>query len=143
MRQVIYFFNVVTGARLCTCGGQLCAILVALSLGCARGNQPELGTVHGRITLDGKPLAGVTISFQPGDGGRQSSDETDEQGRYDLIYLRDIHGAKVGKHRVVLGSSAPDAPKSDRLPARFNTQSTLAADVVRGDNQCDFTLISH
>jgi hypothetical protein len=111
-----------------------------LFAGCSQGDQPELGRVHGHVTLDGKPLAGVVVSFQPINGGRQSSGETDDQGSYELIYIRDIQGAKVGKHRVAVGSSDLVTPPKKRLPARYNAKTTLEAEVQPGDNQCDFAL---
>ena len=117
-------------------------MLLMLFLGCSRGNQLELGRVHGRVTLDGKPLAGVVVSFQPIQGGRQSSGETDDLGAYELIYLRDIQGAKVGKHRVAVGSSDLVTPPKKRLPARYNAKTTLEAEVRPGDNEIDFPLTS-
>jgi hypothetical protein len=117
-----------------------CAALAVVFSGCGFDNQPELGRVQGKITLDGKPLVKVTVSFKPLDGGRQSSGKTDEDGHYELIYLRDICGAKVGKHRVVVGSTDPTTPKRERLPDRYNDNTKLEAEVRPGENQCDFDL---
>ncbi|MBN2578952.1 MAG: carboxypeptidase regulatory-like domain-containing protein [Pirellulales bacterium] len=114
-------------------------VLLPLWLGCSHDDRPELGLVRGRVTLDGKPLAGEVVSFRPVEGGRQSSRKTDEQGHYELIYLRDIRGAKVGKHRVTIGASDLVAK---RVPDRYNLKTTLTAEVHPGDNQCDFDLRS-
>jgi hypothetical protein len=120
-----------------------CAVMFVMFWGCGdRSNQPELGQVHGKILLNGKPLAKVTVSFKPIDGGRQSNAATDEDGLYELIYLRDIRGAKTGKHRVAVGSSDPTTPKRERLPDRYNAKTTLEAEVRPGENQCDFALNS-
>jgi hypothetical protein len=142
MLQLFIFAGNPTRMHFCKCNLALCAILLMLFLGCSRGNQPELGNVHGRVTIDGKPLSGVVVSFQPIQGGRQSSGETDDQGGYELIYLRDIQGAKVGKHRVAVGSSDLVTPPKKRLPARYNAKTTLEAEVRPGDNEIDFPLTS-
>ena len=105
--------------------------LLAFAPGCGSG-QPSLGKVRGQVTMDGRPLAGVTVSFEPLAGGRQSSGVTDEQGQYELVYLRDIKGAVVGKHRVRIGSDSRTAPPKQRLPSRYNRKTTLEAEVKRG-----------
>jgi hypothetical protein len=116
------------------------AILPLLLIGCARDDRPELGNVRGRVTLDGKPLTDVTVSFRPVGGGRQSCGDTDRDGYYELIYLRDIRGAKIGKHRVAIGSSDGVTPPKKRLPERYNAKTALEAEVRAGGNRCDFTL---
>ena len=120
-----------------------CVLALFLLAGCARTDQPALGTVHGTITLDGKPLRGVTVSFHPLDGGRQSYDKTDDQGGYNVVYLRDIRGAKVGKHRVTIRSVGGDKPEKEIVPARYSAETILQVDVTSGDNQFDFPLDSH
>ena len=77
-------------------------------------------------------MAGVTVSFEPVAGGRQSSGVTDEQGQYELVYLRDTKGAVVGKNRVRIGSDSRTAPRKERLPSRYNSKTTLDAEVERG-----------
>jgi hypothetical protein len=120
--------------------GRVCAALVILLAGCSTDDRPELGITRGRVTMDGQPLSGVTVSFRPIDGGRQSCGDTDADGRYVLIYLRDIHGAKVGQHRVTIGPSdvAPSAEK--KIPERYNLKTTLEAEVRAGENSFDFAL---
>jgi hypothetical protein len=118
----------------------LYVFLLLLFSGCAPSDRPELGSVRGRVTLDGKPMANTTVSFQPVGGGRQSCGNTDEDGRYELTYLRDIRGARLGKHRVTIGSSDQVTPLKKRLPERYNTKTTLEAEVRAGENQFDFTL---
>jgi hypothetical protein len=109
-------------------------------MGCGKSDQPDLGMVRGRVTLDEKPLANVTVSFRPLGGGRQSCGDTDANGHYELIYLRDIRGAKLGKHRVTIGPSDLVQSPKKRLPERYNSKTTLEANVQAGDNQFDFAL---
>ena len=45
-------------------------------------------------------MAGAVVSFTPVGGGRSSTAQTGEDGSYELTYLRDIKGAKIGEHEV-------------------------------------------
>lgn len=47
--------------------------VVLFAGGCGSGVAlPELGTVSGVVTLDGKPLPGVTVKFVPANGRTSS-----------------------------------------------------------------------
>ena len=50
-----------------------------VSIGCGSSDEPELGTVTGSVTMDGKPLANVWIGFAPTEG-RASMAITDKDG---------------------------------------------------------------
>ena len=144
-------------------GGRLLLALSALSLslpGCGSGDQPELGQVSGTVTLDGKPLSGVAVVFHP-ESGRPARGRTDLGGRYELTYIRDTMGTKVGRNRVEIapneeGEDEPESPEDvddpnvkppvrpgrPVVPARYNTRSELEADVKPGENTFDFPLKS-
>lgn len=98
--------------------------------------------VKGKVTLDGKPLAGASLVFEPIDPGRASTATTDDNGEYELIYIRKDKGAKVGAHTVRITASGQDSDRSELLPARYNIESNLKADVQRGENTIDFPLTS-
>ncbi len=102
---------------------------------------PDLGLVQGTITLDGRPLAGATVIFEPKTGGHASRATTDNSGHYQLVYLRDIAGARIGTHIVKVFTASEDDPK-ERIPARYNKKSTLTANVAPGTNESDFNLTS-
>ncbi len=127
-------------------------------LGCGSSDQPELGQVTGTITFDGKPLTGVAVVFQP-DNGRPARGMTDAEGKYELTYIRQTKGTKVGPNRVEIapsedGESEEDSgsedesntaakkPKSSKptIPARYNVKSELKVDVKAGKNTFDFAL---
>jgi hypothetical protein len=117
------------------------AILSAVVLtGCGGGDRPELGTVTGRITLDGKPLAGAEIIFQH-PTKRFSRGETDADGRYELLYVRDVPGAALGTHRVVITAKNP-ATRRQVVPPRYNDRTTLEREVRADHNAFDFDLTS-
>lgn len=114
-------------------------LLTGLVSGCGTSSTPELAPVRGTVTLDGQPLAGATVIFEPTDGGRSSHGQTDAEGKYRLNYIRDIQGAKVGSHYVSI-TTASEANLVERLPAGYNRQTTLTATVTAGKNDCDFEL---
>jgi hypothetical protein len=118
------------------------SLLLSLGLaGCARSDRPELAEVQGLVTLDGKPLPRATVVFQPIKGGRTSRGTTDAAGQYHLIYLRDIKGAILGSHKVTITTATEDV-RQERLPARYNRQTALTAEIQAGTNQQDFILTS-
>ncbi len=114
--------------------------ITMLSLACRRQG-PELGEVQGTVTFDGRPLVRATIIFEPKAGGHASRAVTDASGRYHLVYLRDINGALIGSHIVKVFTASEDDPK-ERVPPRYNKQSTLTAEVVHGTNEFNFELAS-
>ena len=137
------------------------SILLLSSSGCGGpSDQPELGQVSGTITLDGKPLGGVAVVFQP-DNGRPATGVTDKDGKYELRYIRDTMGTKIGHNRVEIApqegeddpaeavtdeagpSAQPPSPsRKPRIPARYNIRSELEADVKPGENTFNFDLES-
>ena len=126
-------------------------------------DQPELGQVTGTVTLDGKPLSGIAVVFQP-ESGRPARGMTDAEGKYELTYIRETKGTKVGPNRVEIAPSedggAEESEESENpddesqpvtkpsksgkptIPPRYNVQSELKADVKAGENTFDFQLES-
>lgn len=134
--------------------------MLAAIVGCGGGtDQPDLGLVSGKITLDGVPLSGVDVTFRPEDG-RPAMGKTDAEGNYVLNYIRDNPGCKVGRCRVEIGSSeesgegvgsegelegdelvqTPNKAAVAEIPAKYNVQSELEADVKPGENTFNFEL---
>jgi hypothetical protein len=121
-----------------------CLVLAVLAAGCGESGA-DLAPVSGRVTYDGKPLAGAQLMFQPEGIGSPSYGSADPAGRYELGYKRGVKGAMLGRHLVRIqmdpGASAPNGDKS--LPARYNVQTELRRDVVPGGNVMDFDLTSN
>lgn len=125
--------------------------VMALCLGCAQESGPELGYVEGNVTLDGKPLDGAEVSFEPSDS-RPSVAFTDDSGHYVLKFTGARNGATVGTHTVRIvsarGSSGGegDGPlvkaRRELLPPKYHEKSTLVAEVKSGNNTIDFELES-
>lgn len=110
-------------------------------------DQPELGQVTGTVTMNGVPVPNVMVVFSPV-SGRSSSGVTGADGKYELKYLHKVRGAQVGSHKVQITTyypdeDSPEAQKAkEKIPAQYNTQSTLTAMVDFGSNEIDFDLTS-
>ena len=110
------------------------AILLAIAI-------TPLGEVTGTVTLDGVPLANARIVFQPESQYRASYGVTDSQGSYELIYLRDVAGAVIGRHKVLIDRLAErEGEAANPLPDEYNSRTKLKANIRSGSNSCDFAL---
>ncbi|WP_145177826.1 carboxypeptidase regulatory-like domain-containing protein [Gimesia aquarii] len=131
-------------------------VLYVCVFGCGgpASDQPDLGLVKGVITFDGAPLARATVTFLP-DSGRRAIATTDAEGKYELIYIRDTPGCKIGHNKVAIttltegedeveqeGDDAQVEVESvkEKIPAKYNTKTELEADVKAGENTFDFNL---
>jgi hypothetical protein len=133
----------------------LVGLAVMVGLGCG-GESYRLAPVSGRVTVNGKPLANATVTFQPigsagHDPGPGSYGRTDADGNYTLRVVEDKrNGAVVGNHRVSISTQGGGRAKAvdddmeiprETLPARYNAESTLAFTVPReGASNADFPL---
>jgi hypothetical protein len=143
------------------CGSRALAMLFlgllvpVLLLGCGGGasDTPPLGKVSGLVTLDGQPLAGAIVVFQPPDG-RSSEGLSDESGNYTLRYDNTNYGAKVGPHVVSIttrtdGYAKPPVDgkegewvkgQPETVPAKYLKPGALTAEVKVGSNTINFEL---
>lgn len=127
----------------------VCLMLGAALLSGCGGSGPEVAPVSGRVTLDGAPLAGARIRFQPeASGGSPSHGTADADGRYVLGYKRGQPGALIGWHAIQIEPSRHGDPESKTkppaVPARYNAESELREEVKAGeDNVFDFALTTN
>ncbi len=135
---------------------RLLILLVAMTLfGC--GSKYPLAQVEGTITLDGQPLPGARVGFEPkGPGndheaGPGSYGVTDEDGRYRLTTLNGNPGAVVAEHivwvRTYQGGQSPEGKpivkSPERLPPRYHDRTILTFVVPpEGSTEADFSLTS-
>ncbi|MDZ7620788.1 MAG: hypothetical protein U1E05_27615 [Patescibacteria group bacterium] len=75
--------------------------------GCGSGSAPpfakDLVPATGRVTVNGSPLAGATVTFSPDisvAGGRHAMAVTDAEGMYEMVTL--VPGASQSKCKGVL-----------------------------------------
>jgi hypothetical protein len=134
--------------------GVAAALCLAVLTGCGGAKVPPRVALEGTVTLDGKPLADGNIRLLPAadtDGGMIGAKIAD--GRFAFPAER---GASPGKYRVEIGASRPTGrkvpdPRREEpvdefvqyLPDRYNSQSTLTAEVTAtGPNRFEFALSS-
>jgi hypothetical protein len=137
----------------------LCFVLALAGCAAKSTDQTKITPVSGVVALDGKPVAGATISFiptgsTPGVGARG---RTDGAGKYELETRFGGRGAPAGEYQVVVskltmpdgsdfaGDStiAPiDSPAKQVLPAKYSARETtvLKAKVGDSDTVLDFSL---
>ena len=118
----------------------------------------DLSEVHGKITLDGQPLSGGLIHFQAEDG-TYSYANIDAEGRYKMMFNSEQPGVLKGGKTVRIWSSRgvpgesnaggeeegdPDAgPRQvEQIPSRYNSRSTLTANVENASEEFNFDLKS-
>jgi hypothetical protein len=140
--------------------------LILLALGCGGSNSKKLAPVSGVVMLDGKPLRGAYVQFEPveNDNGPNrapttSAGKTDDNGAYSLAAVTGEKGAVVGKHTVRISlpqglqpqdTNTDARPKRraaptevEKLPARYNGNSELTCDVPpEGRTNANFDLKS-
>jgi hypothetical protein len=88
-------------------------ILLALVPGCAR----KMVKVQGKVLLDGQPVEGATVSFQPDEeSGPPASGLTGSDGVFRLTTHTSGDGARPGNYKVVItktstgSGDSPDGP---------------------------------
>ena len=113
----------------------------ATSLAGCSSEQPPLGRVTGYVRAEGQPVAGALVVFEP-EKRRASVGKTNEEGWYELNYTTVRKGAELGQHTVrIEGLTGEDAPPgSPRIPSKYNSKSTLTADVSSGSNELNFDI---
>jgi len=112
------------------------------------GSSDDLATVRGKVTLNGQPLEGAIVEFQPAlAGGAPSAGKTDANGRYKLMYTFKTPGAMPGDHTVSIRTGGTcfddegdEVERPERLPARYNSQTELNETVEPGKNTINFEL---
>lgn len=118
--------------------------LSVLAVGCGPGG-PEVASVTGTVTLDGKPLKNATVTFQP-TSGRPSFGTTDEQGQYEMGYSLERSGVMLGKNTVYIRTRMENESgqviQKEFLPPKYHDRSELTAEVENKANVIDFDLTS-
>ncbi len=123
--------------------GLLATVHVAL-VGCWNSiperNTPELGTVHGKITLDGKPLPEMMILFEPDDKSHTSVANSDAEMVTKAMYFVDLEGVKTGPCTARV--SFRPGLNSPKVPSKYSSKSELKFEVKPGDNIYDIEMKS-
>jgi hypothetical protein len=114
--------------------------LAALAAGCSKS---EFVTVNGVVTWNGAPLSGGEVIFVAEDRRIPPAASQLKDGNFEFT-------TKPGKARVEIQAVRKTGKRHPTkgfeltevyIPARYNTESTLTADVTRdGDNRFTFDL---
>jgi hypothetical protein len=125
----------------------------------------ELVQVSGYVTLDEQPLPNAVVTFEAEDG-QFSYGLTDSSGHYALQFDSEMSGVRPGKKTVRIsttrkilglntdaeggeepsdeeGESVAAVSATERIPAKYNAESTLIADVTAEQTTFDFELQSN
>ena len=122
---------------------QICVLFLFVA-GCGgAGDAPKLNPVHGKVTLDGQPLPNAIVSFIP-PKGPPSGAITDAEGKYEMRFKTGAVGAVVATHSVTVSTDmdGSGAPGAEKVPPKFNKETTLSAVVKEGPNEHNFDLQS-
>lgn len=130
----------------------ICPLVAALAmcLGCSGGQN----TIEGAITFNGEPVEQGSVTFEPSSGTGPSAGGTIQNGRYKI----DAEGVTPGEmivrinamrstgKKIEAGPPEPPGTMVDEvkpfIPAVYNEQSTLKAEVKAGQMTQDFALES-
>lgn len=115
-------------------GSCLVLIPVSLLVGC-NSQSVAVVPVSGKVTLDGQPLVGATLSFQPitdksstNQAAMGSYGKTDAEGKFTLRLIDpDKPGALVGRHAVTVTTAVSADPASDELKVKQPERLPVAA----------------
>jgi hypothetical protein len=139
----------------------LAAAAIALpAVGCGKA-KPATAPVTGRVLLDGKPVAGAAVMFEPVGGGVPARGSTGGDGGFTLSTFARDDGAIVGQHRVSVSKFVVEGVAANELgleaapgqqgvqpkaavPTRYADPKTsgLEATVEAGGTSVEFTLES-
>ncbi|EAQ79019.1 hypothetical protein [Blastopirellula marina] len=123
----------------------IAAFLSPCLIGCQQQQGPDLATVTGAVMLDGEPLDGATVQFQP-KTGRPSYGSTDQAGKYSMKYTLERSGVSLGETVVTIRTRIEDehgkVMRKEMLPKKYHDQTVLTAVVEDKANVIDFDLQS-
>lgn len=120
-------------------GGRIIGLSLATLVICGCGKSgPEIASVSGRVTMDGKPLANAAVVFIP-ENGRPAGATTDADGNYVLNFSQGRRGAIPGKNSIRISTQRDPTPgdetrkgipgSKETVPAKYNAASELSFDV--------------
>lgn len=116
-------------------------LIAVLTTGCSGG----LSEVTGKVTLDGRPVRGLEVRFDPKDPsiGTTAMGFTQADGTYKLHYPGDKTGAPAGEYTVhITGGETDGEGPPARVAAKYNSASELTATVKSGHNEINFDVTS-
>ena len=134
------------GSRSTTSAVFVLAFCAALA-GCSK--KPNIGTVTGDVTFDGRPLSSGVIHFEAADGKAAPVDAAISDGKYAIEMPPGDKRISISAPKVTGKRKAYDLPDSpmvdivqELLPVQYNAQSDLTLIVVAGPQIKNYDLKS-
>jgi hypothetical protein len=138
---------------------RLAVLVCAAVCGCGKSGPPTVQTmpVKGKITLDGKPLAGAEVVFSVVDPPAVFAGRTKEDGTYELQGLAGTESSLAGDCKVTVsrmvkpdgsplgaGEAPANVGATEQVPAKYSQidTTTLSKNVPPGGGSFDFDLTS-
>lgn len=125
--------------------------LLALTIGCggSGGSKPTV-KINGKITLDGKPVGGGVVTFEPTDGKGNAVSAKILDGNYEARVQRGVKLVRISYQKVVrtepVYPGSANSPLMDVteevIPAKYNSASRLEKDLTEPSGSTDFALVS-
>lgn len=115
-------------------------LCLGLSSCSSSGMGVPLEKVTGKVTLNGEALTEAIIIFEPAATGTSSHGVTDAEGHYVLKTKQDEVGAPVGEYVVKIIKPEGEVAGQELIPAKYNANSELTAEVKTGENEFNFDL---
>lgn len=118
--------------------------LLMLVTGCGSADQ---ATVHGNVTFDGAMVELGEIVFTPSDTSKTAVGAKIENGKYQCSLPVGPSKVRITAYRDIPGSVDRSNPGQERakremyIPAKFNSASTLEANISSSSSPLNFELV--
>lgn len=126
------------------------AVLISM-IGCGGATTRRATlTVKGKVTLDGKPVEGGTILFEPKDGKGGAVSASIMDGNYETRVEPGVKVVRINYPKLLRTEPAypgsKDSPMinvtTEMIPDKYNSQSRLEKDLTEAPGSTDFSLTS-
>ena len=118
-------------------------LVVGLCGGCG-GN--GVAKVHGKVSLDGQPVANGSVNFMPVGGKGQTAGGVIKDGKYSAEVPYGSMRVEIRAPKAVAASKPTAGPSNARfmemIPPQFNSQSKLVKEINSSTSEIDFDLKS-
>ena len=129
------------------CGSAIAAVLLTgllTAVGCSPSGE-RYAEVTGTVTIDGKPAAGVLVTFEPQIPDPRkvpvcSFGTTNAEGQFRMMRRANQSGALLGQHHVRITPVEQEGGKPTVVHPRYQANNALWAEVAEGPNVVDFEL---
>jgi len=124
------------------------ALLLALGLCCADGcgGGSGMAKVHGKVTLDGQPVAAGAVNFLPVDGNTPTAGGVIKDGTYAAEVPYGSMRIEIRSPKAMAPPKPTAGPSHERfqemIPPQFNSESKIVKQINASSSQLDFELKS-